>query len=310
MSAQPDLSIAIVAHNGRDRVLQTVRSALAATGDVNVELIVVDNGSTDGTASAVEQLGLARVIRNGNTGFAAGNNLALRYARGRYTLLLNPDVDISEGSFDELVQALDERPEVGAASVVQRSPDGQILHTINRFPTPLRDLGEALFAHRFRVTRRLQQAVTSTADYAREQPADWVVGAFLIVRTEAVSRVGPLDERFFLYSEETDWCLRLWRAGWQVRHLPVMTIVHHEGGYTRPELAAQLSHSKILFARKHRGAGGAFATRCALALRHGLRLLAGTPAAVYRPNARTRLACEARALAVVVGVSSPPFAAP
>lgn len=310
-SSRPDLSIVVVAHNGRDRVLQTVVSALAAAGRADVELLLVDNGSTDGTAEAVERLeGRVRVLRNANTGFAAGNNVALPHARGRYVLLLNPDVDIVEGSFDDLVAALDERPEVGAASVVQRSPAGVLLHTINRFPSPLRDLGEAVFAHRLGVTRRLQQAVTAPGEYARERPADWLVGAFLVVRAEALGEVGPLDERFFLYSEETDWCLRLWRRGWQVRHLPVMTIVHHEGGYRRPELAAQLSWSKILYARKHLGRAGTLATRCALALRHALRLALGTPLAPFRPRVRARLACERRALAVVLSLAPPPFGRP
>jgi N-acetylglucosaminyl-diphospho-decaprenol L-rhamnosyltransferase len=310
MCPQPDLSIVVVAHNGRDRVLQTVVSALAAAGAIELELLVVDNGSTDGTPDALERLeGPVRVMRNANTGFAAGNNVALPHARGRYVLLLNPDVDVVEGSFEDLVEAMDERPEVGAASVIQRSPSGALLHTINRFPSPLRDLGEAVFAQRLGLTERLQQAVTAPEEYAREREADWLVGAFLIVRAQALAEVGPLDERFFLYSEETDWCLRIWRSGWQVRHLPVMTIVHHEGGYTRPELAAQLTHSKLLFARKHTGRASVAVTRSALALRHAIRLALAGLAALLRPHARRRAACERRALAVALGLSGPPFEA-
>jgi N-acetylglucosaminyl-diphospho-decaprenol L-rhamnosyltransferase len=308
LRTQPDLSIVVVAHNGRERVLQTATSALAAAGGLDMELLVVDNGSTDGTPEALERLdGPVRVLRNTNTGFAAGNNLALPHAHGRYVLLLNPDVDVVDGSFEDLVEALDERPAVGAASVIQRSPAGTLLHTINRFPTPLRDLGEAIFAHRFRGTRRLQQAVTEPYEYSRERAADWLVGAFLVVRAEALAQVGPLDERFFLYSEETDWCLRLWRCGWEVRHLPVMTIVHHEGGYRRPELAAQLTHSKVLFARKHSGKSAVAVTRSALALRHVIRLLLTALPALSRPGARRRAACERRALAVALGVAGPPF---
>ena len=308
MLPTPDLSIVIVAHNGEDRVVRTVESALKEADGLEFEMLVVDNGSTDGTAAAIERLGRpVEVLRNANTGFAAGTNLALSRAHGRYALLLNPDVDFKLGSLPEFVDALDHRPEVGAASVIQHSPAGDLLHTINHFPSPLRDMGEALFVHRLGAAMRFQQAVTDPFEYTRERPADWLVGSFLMVRREAIEEIGPLDERFFLYSEETDWCLRLRRGGWDVRHLPVMTVVHHEGGYDRPDLAAQLSHSKILFAEKHFSRLGTATTRLTLALRHGLRVVLSTVPALLHRRFRTRLACEVRALAVVLRLAPPPF---
>jgi GT2 family glycosyltransferase len=132
------------------------------------------------------------------------------------------------------------------------------------------------------------------------------VGAFLIARAEALAEVGPLDERFFLYSEETDWCYRFHLAGWGVTHLPVMSVTHHSSHASRPDLSAQLSYAKVLFARKHYGRARAGAIRAALALRHALRAAPGI--GWGRPGWAARAAAERRALAVVVGISSPPFA--
>src|SRR6185436_4634418 len=143
--AAPDLSVIVVTHDGAERALATLASARDATGDIVAEWHVVDSGSTDGTPAAIEQrfpeIALTRLQ---NVGFAAGNNVALREARGRYVLFLNPDIEIVAGTFADLVAALDARPQVGAASVVQTWPDGTLQRTIRRFPTPVRQLGEAL----------------------------------------------------------------------------------------------------------------------------------------------------------------------
>jgi GT2 family glycosyltransferase len=175
-----------------------------------------------------------------------------------------------EGSFEDLVRAMDERPEVGAASVIQRSPSGALLHTINRFPSPLRDLGEAVFAHRLGPTRRLQQSVTAPEEYARERDADWLVGAFLIVRAEALAVVGPLDERFFLYSEEVDHAARVRAAGFRIEYVPTARIRHHEGGSgSSAALTALLAVNRIRYVEKKGRGSGAF--RAAVALHELLR---------------------------------------
>ena len=139
MQARPDLSVIVVTHQGRDLVLQVLRTALAATGPITAEWLVVDSGSTDGTPDAIErELPEVRVIRRPNIGFAAGNNVALEAARGRYVLLLNPDIEIVEGTLAELVEAMDQRPEVGIASAVTHYPDGALQASIRRFPSPTR----------------------------------------------------------------------------------------------------------------------------------------------------------------------------
>jgi N-acetylglucosaminyl-diphospho-decaprenol L-rhamnosyltransferase len=307
LTDRPDLSVVVVTHNGRELALETLRSARGAVGGVAAEWLVVDSGSSDGTADAVErELSDVVVFRRPNIGFAAANNVALAQARGRYVLLLNPDVAVAEGTLDDLVAALDRRPGVGAASVVHRAPDGALQPSARRFPSPLRELTAALHLSRLGIARRLGVVDAVDADGARERSVDWVVGAFLAVRREALDQVGGLDERFFLYSEEKDWCFRIREAGWDVRHLPVMTIVHHCGGYERPELRAQLTYSKLLFAQKHFGPVHRAGYRGALGLKHLLRLAAFAPTAV-RPQPRTRIRGELAALRLVLGASGPPM---
>jgi N-acetylglucosaminyl-diphospho-decaprenol L-rhamnosyltransferase len=306
MAVPPDLSIIVVVHNGRELALRTLESARGRLGAIRAEWLVVDCGSSDGVSQAIEaRWSDVTVLRRANIGFAAGNNAALAQAGGRYVLLLNPDVEILEGTLAELVSALDERPEVGAASVVQRAPSGAVLPSIRRFPSPLRQLGEALGLGSVAGLRE-----SDMAGWERERSADWLVGAFLAVRRSAMQEIGLLDERFFLYSEETDWCLRLRRAGWDVRHLPQLEVVHHQGGYAQPELAAQLTFSKLLFARKHYGPLRSAGIRAALALRHLLRAPLFTALSVAIPRWRPRAHGERRALSIALGIGPTPRLAP
>ncbi len=303
----PDLSVVIVTYNGRDMALATLRSARAAVGDADVEWIVVDSGSSDGTPDAVRgSFPDVQVIAGENRGFAAGNNLGLERARGRHVLLLNPDVEIERGTFGELVAAMDERPGVGVVSVIQQGADGRLQPSIRRFPTVGRDLGESLFATRWPMLRTCQELETRPEVYAREGPVDWVVGAFLLARAAAIRDVGPMDDGFFLYSEEVDWCYRFQAAGWEVRHLPLMTITHHAGRRDRGDLMAQLAYSRRRFATKHYGWARARGIQAALALGNLMRILVLAPAAVRRRHARERLVSESRALAVQLGLTGPP----
>jgi N-acetylglucosaminyl-diphospho-decaprenol L-rhamnosyltransferase len=305
-----DLSVVVVTHNGRDLALRTLRSARGALAGLSAEWIVVDSGSSDGTPEAIErELPDVEVLRVPNRGFAAGNNAGIARASGRYVLLLNPDVEVLEGSLAGLVEALDSRPDVGIASVVQRGTEGELQFSMRRFPSPLRDLGESLFAARWPLFSTVQELETRSGRYARESSADWVVGAFMCARAEAVASIGPMDERFFLYSEEIDWCLRARQRGWDVRHLPVMSVVHHAGRRDRGDLMAQLAHSRSLFARKHHGRLGSLGIHAALALGHLLRIAVRAPFALVDAAARRRVAAEGRALTVLLGLARPPLRA-
>lgn len=307
---RPDISFVIVTHNGREMALRTLRSAHAALGDLQAEWIVADSASTDGTPEAIEsEFDEVEVIRVPNRGFAAGNNVGMTWARGRYVLLLNPDVEVLEGSFAALVAALDSRPDVGIASVIQRGAGGELQYSMRRFPSPARDLGESLFAARWPFFRSLQELDMDRRRYARETSADWVVGAFLCARAKAIASIGAMDEGFFLYSEEIDWCLRAHQRGWDVRHLPLMTVTHHAGRRDSGDLMAQLAHSRALFAAKHHGRLGSFGIRAALAVGHVLRIGLRLPVAPFSAGSRVRIGAEAGALRVLLGLGPPPLQA-
>jgi N-acetylglucosaminyl-diphospho-decaprenol L-rhamnosyltransferase len=302
-SARPDLSVIVVTHGRAELALSTLRCAHSAAEDLHVQWLVADSGSSDDTPAQIERaFSDVRVLRLANVGFAAANNRALERADGRYVLLLNPDVDIISGTLPGLVAALDARPEVGIASVIQQGSDDELQFSIRHYPSALRAFGEALALP----WRGWSEDERVASRYREEGSAEWLVGAFLIARAEVVRAIGGLDERFFMYSEETDWCYRAHLAGWEVRHLPQMVVTHHTRPSTRPDLVAQLSYSKLLFARKHYGGMRRAAIRAALATRHLLRVLGLTARSPWRP-AGERLAAERRALAVVTGAAPPPF---
>jgi GT2 family glycosyltransferase len=296
-----DLSIVIVTYNGRDLALETLESAMAHTDGISVEWVIVDCGSTDGVAEAIEErYPEIEVTRVENIGFAAGNNVGFALARGRYLLALNPDTIVRWGQFKAWIDAMDERPHVGASSVIQEEADGTF-QSMRREPTVSRALSEALMLRKLPGLQCLQERVLDPGAYTEERAADWVVGAVLMLRREALLDVGGFDERFFMYSEETDICRRVREAGWEVRHLPVMRILHY-GGKPNRKLAAQASFSRLEYAAKHMGVARRLAYRSVLAMNHGSRVLV-----LALAGRKQRLVFEWQALKVVLGLMQPPF---
>lgn len=269
-----DLAVVVVSANDARWLEPCLSSIYAHAGGVELQVIVVDNASSDGTRELVEShFPQARVLTSPNLGFAYGNNRGLEHTLARYMLLLNPDTEILQGDFADLLSALDASPEVGIAGVRQVDGEGVLLPTMRRFPNALRALGEALASERWPVHPAWagERVLESTA-YGRAGECDWVVGSFLLARREALLAAGLLDERFFLYCEEPDLCLRVARAGWRVRYLPRMTIRHHAGkGGVRPRLLAQEAFARRQYARKHFGPVHRTLYLVALAARYGLR---------------------------------------
>jgi N-acetylglucosaminyl-diphospho-decaprenol L-rhamnosyltransferase len=269
-----DLAIIVVSANDAGWLQACLSSVYAHAGGVEVEVIVVANGCTDATRELVcRGFPRARLIDAPNHGFAAGNNRGLECADARYVLLLNPDTEILDGTFAQLLSALEARPHVGIAGVRQVAADGALHPTIRRFPSVPRALGEALGSERWWWRPRWAgERVLDRAAYARERECDWMTGSFLLARREALLAAGLLDERFFLYCEEPDLCLRVRRAGWRVRYLPTMTIRHHVGGRgVQPRLLAQEVYARRQYARKHFGPPRRTLYGAALGLRYALR---------------------------------------
>ena len=248
------------------------------------------------------------LVRCENLGFAHANNQGLATCDARYYLFLNVDTRILAGTFEQLVRALDDRPEVGVAGVRQLNADGSVAPTMRRFPGALRALGDAIGLERLPVRSTwLGERDLAVGRYDEEQSCDWMSGSFLVARREVLLSVGLMDERFFLYSEEPDLCLRARQGGWEIRHLPLMTIVHHGGnGRTTPRLAAQDAFSRLQFARKHFSRGHQLAYAAALGLGYSLRALA--PAGT--PESKARQQAARAALRTLVGIAAPPFGRP
>jgi GT2 family glycosyltransferase len=266
-----DVCVIIVSHNGKRWLDAALESLFASTGALDLDVIVVDNGSDGSAAYVEERFPRARTIRCANRGFGAANNEALATARARYVLFLNPDTEFLAGNLEGLVGALDRRPRIGLAGVRQVDGGGELAPSIRRFPSALNMLAEALAIERIPVLRRfLGERVLAPAAYERETPCDWTSGSFMLARREALASIGGFDERFFLFSEETDLCWRLKDAGWGVAHLPLVTIRHFESERSAtPQMEAQAAYARLQFARKHFAHVAPY--RLAMALRYGLR---------------------------------------
>ncbi|MDX6470026.1 MAG: hypothetical protein QOF75_1829 [Gaiellaceae bacterium] len=304
-----DLAVIVVSANSGRWLRPCLASVFARAGDASLEVVVVDAECTDDTAAATAEFPDARLLPAENHGFAYGNNRAFLATTAPYVLFLNPDTEILAGSFGELVAALDRRPEVGLVGVRQLTPDGELWPTIRRFPSPLRHLFESLGSEHLPWRGSwLGERELDPEAYDRETPCDWTSGSFMLARREAVLAAGLMDERFFIYCEEPDLCLRIRQAGWDVRHLPTMTILHHAGrsGYA-PQFIAQEAYARRQYMTKHFPPVRRTAAIAAYALGYALRGVFG--------GRRRALAVEQRrasraALAVLLRNGPPPFAPP
>jgi N-acetylglucosaminyl-diphospho-decaprenol L-rhamnosyltransferase len=272
-----DLTIVIVSWNVRDLLRHCLRSILdsgywvldgpdpthglpSSPPDRQLELIVVDNASTDGSPDMVraEFPQVHLVVNAENRGFTAANNQGLALSQGRFLLLLNPDTEVMGDALAQMVAYMDDHADVGALGPQLRYADGSLQPSRRRFPTFATALLESTVLQQWwadnRVLRRYYMA--DTPDDA-VQLVDWVVGACLLVRRQVYEQVSGLDEGFFMYSEELDWCKRIKDAGWAVAYLPTAIILHHEGKSSEQVVPARhiyFQSSKVRYFRKHHGA--------------------------------------------------------
>jgi hypothetical protein len=271
-----DLSVVIVSWNVRDLLRRCLESAAASQTQraserptssdsvpskpyVQVETIVVDNGSRDGSIKMIrESFPDVHLIANqDNRGFPAANNQGIDVARGRYILLLNPDTEVLDGALATLVAFADTQPDAAIVGPQLLNPDGTVQSSRRRFPTLLTAVFESTWLEPWAPRRLLEHYHVSDRPDDVIQDVDWITGAAMLARREAIEEVGLLDEGFFMYSEELDWCRRFREAGWRVVYLPTAQIVHHVGKSSEQVLAARHIHfqtSKVRYFRKHEGA--------------------------------------------------------
>ncbi len=233
--ASCDVSIVIVSFNTRDLLAACLRSITSTVRDHSYEILVADNKSRDDSVAMVQRDWPAvRIIELGaNLGFARANNSAIRLATGRSVLLLNSDAEVQPGAIDTLLAFLDARPDAGVVAPVLLNTDLTDQGTARSFPSP----ANVLFGRKSPLTRAFPSNPWSRKYLiGRHRPGDepfqvdWVSGACMLVRREAFERAGLLDEGFFMYWEDADWCRRIGRAGFGVYCVPRARVVHHEGG--------------------------------------------------------------------------------
>ncbi len=276
-----DLSIVIVSWNVREllhRCLTSlVRGATASPEGLftlpqerSFDIWVVDNGSADSSAEMVRSTfpGVHLVSRPDNPGFAASNNVAIARSAGRCIFLLNPDTEVVGEALSTLLDYLDAHPRVGILGPQLRYGDGRLQSSRRRFPTPLTGFVEStLLQQWFPHNRWLARYYMLDRPDDAPSEVDWVVGAALLVRREAAEQAGPLDEGYFMYSEEMEWCHRIKGHGWQAVYLPAATVIHHEGRSSEQVVAARhiyFQTSKLRYYRQVHGRLWASALRAFL----------------------------------------------
>ncbi|MEW5957583.1 MAG: glycosyltransferase family 2 protein [Chloroflexota bacterium] len=263
-----DLSIIIVNWNVKDLLRACLQSLLdQAAANLTTEIIVVDSASTDGSLEmARREFPQVRLIASDkNLGYAGGNNAGAAAAQGRYLFLLNPDTVVKPDALAELVSYLDAHPTVAALGPQLLWPDGAVQSSRRRFPTLGSLFWEStLLGQWFPHHRPGRRYHLADVPADRPQRVDWLVGAAIMIRQAAWQQVGPLDESFFMYFEETDWCRRSAGLGWETHYLPTAQVIHHEGKSSEQALAARtlrFQRSKLRYARKYFRPGWAWGLR-------------------------------------------------
>ncbi len=252
-----DVSVIIVSWNTRDILHDCLESLYAQTRQVAMEVFVIDNASADGTPEMVKRdLPRVHLIENAeNRGFAAANNQGMKMAAGRYVLLLNSDTIVLDGAVDKMTAFADRHPDAGVIGCRVLNRDRTLQPTCFMYPSVL---------NMFLFATCLNKLFPRSRFFGREQMTWWkrddvrevevVTGCFMLVRRDAMERVGLMDERFFMYGEETDWCFRFRHAGWKVMFAPDGQIIHLGGASSSQaanEMTLQLKAGVLQFICKH-----------------------------------------------------------
>jgi len=252
-----DCSVLIVTFQSAADLPLCLESVRRATHTASFEILVVDNASSDGTATlAGADPGVRLIANRENVGFSRANNQGFREARGRYVLLLNPDAQVHEGAIDRLVAFLDAHPDVGIAGGRVNSPDGTLQRASRRsIPTPMVSLFRLAGLSRLFPNHPAARAYNlEDSDPSQTLDVGAVMGAFLMVRREAIEKTGGMDERYFLYGEDIDFCMAVRVAGWRVVYYPDAVVTHRKGASSRQaRLRAnrEFHRSMVLFHDKH-----------------------------------------------------------
>lgn len=227
-----DVSIVILNYRSRELVKQCVKTILEYGMKSTCEIIVVDNDSHDGIGDMLAERfpGVKFIQSESNGGYAHGNNLGIKASSGKYVLVMNPDITVRPGSIDALVDYMEANPKVGVCGPKLVHPSGTLDASCYRFPTRAMPLYRRTPLGKLPAGKKaISHYLMDDYDRKEDREVDWLLGAVLMTRREAIDQIGLLDERYFLYLEDTDWCRRFWKAGWKVMFVAGTEMVHfHE----------------------------------------------------------------------------------
>jgi GT2 family glycosyltransferase len=278
-----DVSVVVVTYNG----LPWLEQALASVR--GQETIVVDNGSSDGTVAFVrERFPEVEVVEQENRGLAYGWNTGMARTSGRYVLLLNSDAWLDDGALEQLATFADAHPDAAVVGPQLRYPDGRLQRSVRGFPTLWRLATEFFYLRKLAPgTEALNAFYAGGFDHTSVREAEVLMGAVWLVRRSAVAEVGPADDAFFLFSEETDWAYRFRAAGWKLVFFPGAGATHVYGASHKGRMFVENLRGQLRFLRKHRG--DAYAERARRLLLTALRLrgavIRGDQGRMYREGA-------------------------
>lgn len=252
------VSIIIVNYNTRDLVLDCLKSLHVSALRPSPEIIVVDNASSDGSADAIEKKfpGVTMIRHPENIGYAAANNLAIKISRSAYILLLNPDTIVEKDTIPEMLRFMENHEKTGIASCRVDLPDGSLDSACRRsIPTPASAFYQALALHRLLPrSRKFARYNLSWRDPGGSYPVEAICGAFFLIRREVIDQIGLFDERFFMYAEDLDYCLRCAVEGWKISYHGAVRIIHYKRAASAavPGRMLDVFHETMaLFYKKH-----------------------------------------------------------
>ena len=287
-----DVSIIIINWNTRQLLENCLDSLAASCAAHPFEVIVVDNNSTDGSREMVRQkFPATKLICNStNVGFAHGNNQGIKASRGRYISLVNSDVKVLPGCHDKLIAFMDANPQIGISGPRVLNGDMTLQSSCRRFPGLWNNVCDAFAFRRF-----FPRSAFFAGEHMlyfkhdREIFPDVLVGCFLFARKKAVEQFGLLDEKFFMYAEDIDWCLRCWRAGWKIAFYPGAEAIHYRGGSSNADpvrFAVVQQSARQQFWKKHYSRAACFGLASLLAVENSLRWTMNAVSAAFKIKPR------------------------
>jgi len=287
-----DISIVIVAWNAQHYLKLCLESLAAAPPRRSMEVLVVDNASSDATVEMVEsQFPWVKLIKSPeNLGFSKGNNVAIRQAKGRYIALVNPDVIVFPGCLDALADFLDQNPKVGNVGPRVLNPDMSLQSSCRRFPTLWNNFCSASgLSSKFKNSRFFAGEHMFYFAHDQTRPVDVIVGCFSFIRREAFDAIGLLDEDLFMYGDDVDWCRRARNAGWGVVFYPGAQAIHDRGKTTAPypvRFAVAQQRSVLQYWTKHHGFLDVLGIRGIMFFHHTLRYSIALASGLLSPSRR------------------------